>query len=102
MLRSHRQESYRIAEPPGCRLCPIAELLPRPLETVIGMAELAGGKRLPHYVVLAIRRRQHHRTRLGELEQHALEGRQPRRVEMFDDLDNSGGVEAFEPFVSIH
>ena len=41
------------------------------------------------------------RPRPGELEQHPLEGGEPRRVEMLDDLDHGRGVEARQPLVAV-
>ena len=75
-------------------LRPVLKLLPRPLEPVIGVPELAGRQRLPHHVVFPVRRRQHDRLRPGELEQNSLQGRQPRRIEMLDDFNNRGRIES--------
>ena len=47
VFRPDRQEPDRIAEPPGDALGPVLELLPGPLEAVVGMAELARPRRSP-------------------------------------------------------
>ena len=90
-----------VAEPFGDVSGPVGELGSRPLEAMVGMTKLPGGKRFPHLVVLAIRRRQHDRVGASELEQCPLEGAQSRRVEMLDDLDDDGRVEPGEPLVAI-
>ena len=53
-------------------------------------------------VVLNVRCRHHNRSWPGELEYHALEGRESRRVQMLDDLDHRCCIEPRQPVVAIH
>jgi hypothetical protein len=68
---------------------------------VIAMPEAAGGKRFPFHVVLAVRRGDDDGFRAGEFEENAFEGGEPRGVEVLDDFDDGGGVEACEAFVAV-
>ena len=65
------------------------------------MAQPLGPDVLPRHVVLPVRRGEHDRSRAGELEHGPLEGRQPGRVEVLDDLDNGGGIEPLQPPVPV-
>ena len=69
---------------------------------MVAVAEAAGGEALPPHVVLPVRRGEHHGAGPGELEEHAPERGQPRRVEVLDHLDHGRGVEAGEARVAIH
>ena len=56
---------------------------------------------LVEHVVLAVRRRHDHRARSGGAEDHALERREPRRVDVLDDLHQHGRVVAGVPLVLV-
>lgn len=66
------------------------------------MPELAGGERFKDRVVLSIWGSNHRMCWLGEFKEDALERRQARRIQMFDNLDNSCCLKSREPLVSIH
>lgn len=72
---------------------PRRELRARPLEAVIGMAELPCGQGLPHCVVLGVRRRHDNCRWLRGAENVLLGRRQTRRVEMLNDFDERRRVE---------
>ena len=85
ILLAHRQKAHGVAEALARSVRPSAGI-PRASTRSGGRGGGTGpaGKRLELHVVLGVRRRQHDRVRAGELEQHPLEGRQPRRVEVLD------------------
>src|SRR5262249_26843198 len=101
VFRTHANKAHAITESRCNATSPILKLLPRPLEAMIGMAETTSPECFPLHVVLPVRRGQHNGSRLGELEQHALEGRQPRRIEMLDEFDHGGGIETLQPLVAV-
>ncbi len=86
---------------PAAALCPVPELRPGPLEAVIAMAEPARGEGLEAGVVVGVGRGGDHRGRPRELEEDALEGRQPRRIDMLDHLHGAGGVVPGEALVPV-
>ena len=82
-------------------LRPRRELRARPLEAVVRVAERARRQRLPHAVVLRVRRRHDDAGRLRRAEHVGLERLQPRRVEVLDHLDQRGRVVALQALVAI-
>jgi hypothetical protein len=66
-----------------------------------GCRQLAGGKRLPADVVLPVGRGDHDGRRPRRVEDVALGGRQARRIEVLDDLDEHRGVVAAQPAVAV-
>lgn len=66
------------------------------------MAKAAGAECLALDVIFPVRRRQDDGSGPGELKENALEGGQPRRVDMLHDFDDSGGSEALQPLVAVH
>src|SRR5919198_422690 len=101
ILRADRGDTYRVAEAPGHVAGPCLELGPRPLETMTLVPQASRRQALEPHVVFHIWRRQHDHTRPGELEQHALERGQARRVEVLDDLDDSCRVVARQAPVTV-
>ncbi len=97
-----RQKPHFIAEPGGDASCPRLKLLPGPLEAMVWMPKLSGWERFPRHVVFPVRCGQNDCPGPGELEQHPLEGREPGRIEVFYNLNNGGGVKAFQPLVPVH
>jgi hypothetical protein len=85
----------------GDALRPRRELAARPLEAVVRVAELARGQRRPAHVVLGVGRRDHDRAGPRRPEDVLLGRRQARRVEVLDDLDERGGVEADQALVAV-
>src|SRR5690242_17744788 len=69
-------KSHRISESLSDALCPVLKFVPRPFESMIWMAEVAGGQCFPFAVVFAVRSRHDDRAWPGELEQHSFECRQ--------------------------
>ena len=65
------------------------------------MPELPRRKRLEDRVVFGVRSGQHDVLRSREFEDDALEGGESRRIEVFDDLDDGGGVKAVETLIPI-
>src|SRR5262249_2724696 len=78
--RTDRLETHRVAMSPRDLLGPGPELVPRPLEPVVGMPQLPGTEVLPGDVVLPVGRGQDHRAGSCELEDGPLERREPGRV----------------------
>jgi hypothetical protein len=81
--------------------CPIQKLRPRPFEAMVGVAKLAGGKVLELHVIFGVRSRNHDRAGPRKLEHDPLQGPEPRRLHVLDDLDQRGGVVAGEALVSV-
>lgn len=54
------------------------------------------------HVVLRIRRRQYYRLRPGVFEQDPFESREPGRVQVLNNLQDSRGVKTVEALVPIH
>ena len=102
MFRADREEPHSIPEPARHARRPPLKLMSGPLEAVVGVAERPGGQRLPRHVELPVWRRQHDRAVPGELEEHPLERPQPGRVQVFDNLDDGGGIKPVEPLVPVH
>src|SRR5713226_9470554 len=69
---------------------------------MIAQAKPTGRQPVVPDVILAVWRRQNDRLWLGLLEEDALESREPRRVQVFDDLDDGRRVEPREPAVAVH
>src|SRR5438067_1809377 len=101
IFRTDRKEADRVRETIGEAPAPVLELLARPLEAVVPVAETAGGQALPADVVLRVRSGYDHRLRSREFEKRSLEGGEPGRVEVLDDLHYRGRVEAFQPPVTV-
>ena len=101
VLRADREEAHAIAESLAHPTAPGLELLPRPLEAVVGVTERARGQGLEAHVVLDVRRGDDDRLRPRELEHGTLERRQARGVEMLDHLDHGRRVVALDPPVTI-
>src|ERR1051326_3097936 len=78
------------------------EFLPRPFESMVAMAKLAGRQCLPFHVVFAVGRGEDNCRRLGRLEEHALECGEAWWVEMFDHFDNGSGIKTCQALVSIN
>ena len=78
---------------------PLLKLCTRPFEAVVLVAGRAGREALELHVVLGVWRRHDDRPRPGELEQDALESGEAGRIEVFDDLDDCGCIEALQPLV---
>lgn len=98
---AERVDTDRVAVRGTHALAPRRELGARPLEAVVGVAELARRQVLEPHVVLAVRRRQDHHAGLRAAEQHTLEGTKARLVEVLDHLHNRGCVEAFDAGVAV-
>ncbi len=77
---------------------PDFEFLPGPLEPVVGVTEFVGPDNLLGHLVLPVRGGEHDRLGPVELEQGPLEGREPGRVGVLDNLD---GVELLKPLVPV-
>ena len=81
--------------------CPGLELFPGPLEAVVLVPKPPALEPREVNVVLRIRRREHDGSGSRELKNNALEGVQARRIQVFDDLDDSGGVKACDTAVAV-
>src|SRR5690242_3602181 len=68
---------------------------------MIFVPELARWQRLKPDVVFHVWCRHHYRSRLRELEEHALQSGESRRVLMLDDLNQSRRVESFQSPVPV-
>src|SRR5262245_47295077 len=68
---------------------------------MVAMTKAARRKPFELHVVLAVRRSHDHKGRPRRLEQHALESREPRWIEMFDDFNYGRRVEAFDAVVAV-
>ena len=101
MLRADAVEGDRVAVGGPHLARPGRELSAAPLEAVVRVPELARRQARPEGVVVAVRRRHHDGARPGELEDDPLQRRQPRRVEVLDDLDEGRRVEAGEAGVPV-
>src|SRR5580693_2709845 len=97
-IQTHASELDRVAKPYCHALCPGLELLTNPFKTVIIMPEGTGSQVGPHHVVFPVRRRQHDSRRPCALEHNPLEGGQPWRIKMLDDLDDSRRLKPGQPF----
>src|ERR1043166_5490966 len=78
IFRSNGKEAHRVPVTLTNLLRPLPELRARPLEPMILVTKHPRRQTLKPRVVLNIRRRQHHRTRLRKLKKHTLEHRHPR------------------------
>ena len=65
------------------------------------MPELSCRERLKDRVVFCVRRSQHDVLRSRKFEDDALKGRESRRIEMLDDLDDGGCFKPVEALVAI-
>src|SRR5439155_20553399 len=61
----------------------------------------SGGKRFPLHVVFGIWRRENHRRRLREFENHTLKRRESRRIQVLDYFDHNGVVVSAQPFIAV-
>src|SRR5262245_34247698 len=98
---SDAEEPHGISEPARDLSRPAFELLSCPFAPMIVVAEVTRRQVLEYRVVFDVRCCNDHRHWSRELEDHALECRQSGQFKMFDDLDGTGSVEAFESFVAI-
>src|ERR1043165_1275658 len=102
IFRPYSHEPHLISESLADARRPRLKFLPGPFKAMVRMAKLAGAKCLPLDVVLAVRRRQDNRARLGKLKQDTFKRRKTRWIQMLHNFYNAGGVEAFQPFIAIH
>src|SRR5713101_344186 len=102
ILPPDRQEPHRVLVFWPNPIRPRLELQAGPFKAMILMTQTAGGQRREFHVVLNVRRRHHDRSRLREMEDNPLEGRQSGRIEMLDILHDGGGVISLKSLISIH
>ena len=93
-------QSDRISHGSRDRVRPLGEFRPGPFEAVVRVPEPTGASPLAH-VVFRVGRRHQHRPRPGMPEHRPLQARQPRRVEVLDDLHQHRGVEPGEAVVTV-
>src|SRR5262249_12532611 len=83
-------------------VAPRAELLAGPLKAMIAMPEFAQLQSFEFHVVFAVRRRDDDERRPRGFEDSSLKGRQARRIEVLNDLDQSCSVETFQSVVLVY
>src|ERR1051325_117472 len=101
ILGSDALERDVVAEPCRDRLRPAAEVMPIPLESVVGMTKSTGWERTETHVVFGIGGGQRNDTGRGVLENRALEGCEALGVEVLDNLHHCSPIETCQPAVAI-
>src|SRR5439155_17847320 len=102
VLRTNRLVPYRVAESAGQCFCPISELLPRPLEPVVFVSEVALRKVIEPDIVLRVWGRQEHEAWLRIFKNGPFESREAERIKMFDNFDDRCRIEPPETIIPIH
>ena len=87
---------------PGDLNRPRLKLGARPLEAVITVAHSLGGERWEAHVVLTVGSRKDDCCWTRVLKDDALEGRQTRWIQVFDDLHDSCRVEPIESGIAVY
>src|SRR5436309_1184086 len=69
---------------------------------MVPMAKLAGRQGRKERIVFGVRRSDDDMPWLGEFKQHSFKRGKPRRIQVFDHLNDCSGVEATQPLIAIH
>lgn len=101
ILGTNSFKADRVAEADSDACRPLLELGARPLKAMIAVAEAAFGERGEDCVVIGVGGGEDYVGGPGELEQVALESGKARGVQMLNDFNDGGCVEALKTSVAI-
>ena len=101
VFRADRLETHVVVKTIGDAIGPFVEFSASPFKAVIGVAELAGGQGFPVGVVLGVGRGDEYGGRMRAGEDDAFAGGQARRVQVFDDLHEDGGVVSLQAGIAV-